>query len=175
MNNPKVYHRLKENENYIHFIVSGFLIIIGIVSLFGISKSPNDILVSLVFTIIAVVSYNLIKTTKPVTIEDKKIILGKMVAGYKSTHLAASDISKIELVNENKMEDHPKALYTEGVVEKYSNYYLIYLKNNKELKFDNLYDNQLQKHLLEWCQINKVEIDLNGHKTIDISTKDIFE
>lgn len=171
----KVYHKLKEDENYTHAIVPGFMIILGIVCFLGISDSPKNYLMFFIFCSLAVFSHKLLKTTKPITIKANSICLGKMVVGYKPKRITASDIYKIELVDEKITKDYPKAWLSGGVAHVYSSYFLIYLKDNKELKFDNVYDKELQDYLKEWCLANKVEVDFEVKKIIDVSSKDIFE
>ena len=171
----KEFHKLKELENDHHVIVAGFMVVLGLVFLLGISNFPKNILVFTVFCGLAVLAYRFVKTTKPITITANTICLGKGVVGFKRTCLAADDIRKIELVHEKKIEDQPVARYKSGVVQTDSNYYLIYLTKGETLKFDNSYDDKLKAHMQEWCKANEVEVDLAIDKTIDVSTKDLFE
>ncbi|RKD92838.1 hypothetical protein BC643_3215 [Mangrovibacterium diazotrophicum] len=173
--NKTVFHRLKANDDYRHVIAAGFLVVLGFVFLLGISSFSRNVLVFIGFCGLAVFAYRFVKTTKPITIATNSICLGKGVVGFKSIWLKAWEIRKIELIYEKKIEDQPVARLKSGVVQTYSNYYLIYLKQGELLKFDNSYDDNLKVHIRGWCEVNQVEVNLEIEKLTDVSTEDLFE
>lgn len=165
--NSKTYHQLKLYKSYNHINVSGVLVIIGLFMLFGISTFPKNLLVSLLFLLLAFTSYNILKTTKPINIHRNHICLGKMVNGYKKTNILANTIASIKLVYEIKTEFRPAAALVGGDVDVHSNYFQINLKNNSHIRFDNLYDKQLQDDLRHWCRENNIELNLDVKKLIN--------
>ena len=162
----KTYHKLKLYNNYRHINVAGVLIILGLLMLFGIPSFPKNLLLSLLFLLLAFISYQTLKTTKPILIYRNYICLGKMVNGYKKTNINADLIVSIDLIYEIKTEFRPAAAFIGGDVDVHSNYYQIKLKNNSHIRFDNLYDKQLQDDLKHWCQDNNIELNLDVKKTI---------
>lgn len=164
--NLKTYHQLKLYNNYNHINVAGILIVFGFLMLFGIPTFPKNLLLSLMFFSLAYIAYNTIKTTKPILISKNYICLGKMVNGYKKTKINANFIVSIDLVYEIKTEFRPTAAFIGGDVDVHSNYYQIKLKNNSYIRFDNLYDKQLQDDLKHWCQDNNIELNLDVKKII---------
>lgn len=89
-----------------------------------------------------------------------------MVNGFKQTNINANSIDSIELVYEIKTEFSVAAAYIGGEVDKHSDYYQIKLKDNSLIRFDNLYDKQLQNDLKLWCRYNNVAVNLNVRKII---------
>ena len=167
MNNTKIHHRLKKYENYTHLNISGVLLVIAILMLIGISSFPKNLLLSLGFMGLAIMSYKILKTTKPITFSDTSISLGKKVNGFKRDIIKIDDIVKIQLVSESLTEFQPAAKYSGGDVTVISNYYRIILKDKSVIKFDNLYDEQMQSDLKDWCHNNTIDLDLDVKIVID--------
>lgn len=166
MNKYKTYHQLKLYNNNKHFTVAGVLIIFGLLMLLGIPTFPKNILLSLLFFLLAYIGYQSLKTTKPISISRYDICLGRMVNGYKKTIINANFIISIDLVYEIKTEFRTAAAYIGGDVDVHSNYYQIKLKDNSQLRFDDLYDEQLQNGLKEWCMENNIKLNLDVKKII---------
>jgi len=166
MQNIKPHHQLDKYKSYTHSTVAGVLIVIGIVMLIGISSFPKNLIFSILFFGFAFISYKRLKTTKSITIQNRSISLGKFVSGYKTQDIDITTINSIELIHETKGDFSPNmAMATgDGDIEIHSNYYLFYLKNDKVIKFDNLYDDKFQVNLKEWCLKNGIEINLEVKK-----------
>lgn len=160
------HNQLKLYNNYNHFVVAGVLIVFGLLMLWGIPTFPRNLFMSLMFFSLAYVGYRTLKTSKPILISKKEICLGKMVNGYKTTKIDGDSIESIELIHEVKTEFRAAEIYTGGDVEVHSNYYQIYLKDNSYIRFDNLYDRQLQNDLKHFCLDNNIEITLDVKKII---------
>ena len=98
----------------------------------------------------------------------ESICLGKFVKGYNIQVIESSTLKSIELVSTTKDEYNPKmAMATgDGNIKIYEYYYLLTLKDYRSIKFDDLYDKELQNDLKNWCQNNDVEIDLEVKKII---------
>ncbi|KJF42929.1 hypothetical protein [Draconibacterium sediminis] len=164
--NSKTYHQLKYYNNYNHLTVAGVLVVFGLLMLVGISTFPKNLVLALLFFTLAYLGYQTLKTTKPISIDRNNICLGKMVNGFKQTNINANSIDSIELVYEIKTEFSVAAAYIGGEVDKHSDYYQIKLKDNSLIRFDNLYDKQLQNDLKLWCRYNNVAVNLNVRKII---------
>ncbi len=89
-----------------------------------------------------------------------------MVNGYKKNNINASSIESIDLVHEIKTEFRPAAAFMGGDVDVHSNYYQIKLKDNSHIRFDDLYDKQLQNDLKLWCLDNSIVLNLDVKKII---------
>nr|WP_319571588.1 hypothetical protein [uncultured Draconibacterium sp.] len=165
-NNSITYHQLKFYNNYKHFTVAGVLVVFGLLMLLGISTFPKNLLLSLLFFSFAYLGYRTLKTTKPISIFKNYICLGKMVNGYKKNNINASSIESIDLVHEIKTEFRPAAAFIGGDVDVHSNYYQIKLKDNSHIRFDDLYDKQLQNDLKLWCLDNSIVLNLDVKKII---------
>ncbi len=168
--NERVFLMQKRYKDYKHLNVSGVIMVLGIVMFLVIKDFPKNLLLFLALSGLAVFSYKKLKTEKPVTFSESSICLGKMVNGFENTYIELKDILRIELVSETKTETHSKAIYTNGEINVFSNYYCIYLKNNQEIKFDNLYDDQMKTYVGEWCDKNKIDANLDVKKVIKSGT-----
>ena len=164
--NVKIFHQLKLYNNYNHIIIAGVLVIFGFLMLIGISVLTKRLLLSAIFFALAYLSYQTFKSTKPIIVDRKNIYLGKMVNGFKKTCINSDSIERIDLVHEIKTEFRPVAAVVGGDVDVHSNYYLIKLKDNRQIQFDNLYDEKLQNELKQWCLNNNIELDLDVKKRI---------
>ena len=89
-----------------------------------------------------------------------------MVNGYRKNNISASSIESIDLIHEIKTEFRPAAAFIGGDVDVHSNYYQIKLRNNNHIRFDDLYDKQLQNDLRLWCRDNNIKLDLDVKKII---------
>lgn len=173
-NNSITYHQLKFYNNYKHITVAGVFVVFGLIMLSGISTFPKNLLLSLLFFSLAYVGYQTLKTTKPISIFKNYICLGKMVDGYKKNNINASSIESIDLVHEIKTEFRPAATFIGGDVDVHSDYYQIKLRNNNYIRFDDLYDKQLQNDLRVWCLDNNIKLDLDVKKIIKENDDDFF-
>lgn len=162
----KEYHQLKENSNKNHINIAMVLAVLGIVMLFAIQPFPLNLLISVLFFSLAIITYQSLKTSKSIALYKEHISLGKVVNGYKASNIKANSIARIELVNEIKTEFRAAAAYTGGDVEVHSHYYQIHMKDDEVIQFDNLYHKELQNALRGWCRNNKVELNLNVRKMI---------
>ncbi|WP_321344470.1 hypothetical protein [uncultured Draconibacterium sp.] len=165
-NNSITHHQLKFYNNYKHFTVAGVLVVFGLLMLLGISTFPKNLLLSLLFFSLAYLGYQTLKTTKPISIFKNYICLGKMVNGYKKNNINASSIESIDLVHEIKTEFRSADAFMGGDVDVHSNYYQIKLKDNSYIRFENLYDKQLQNDLKLRCLDNSIELNLDVKKII---------
>lgn len=170
----KTYHQRKFYNNYKHITIAGILVVFGLLMLLGIPTFPKNLLLSLLFFSLAYAGFLTLKTTKPISIFKNYICLGKMVNGYKKNNINASSIESIDLVHEIKTEFRPAAAFIGGDVDVHSNYFQIKLKNNTEIRFDDLYDKQLQNDLKLWCQDNKIELNLDSKKIIKENDDNYF-
>jgi len=168
MNKDKVYHQLDKYKNNNHATIAGVFVVIGLLMLFGISSSPKNIIIGSLCGVLAILTFQKLKTTKPIIISNKSICLGKFVNGYNIQVIEPSTLKSIELVSTTKDEYNPKmAMATgDGNIKIYEYYYLLTLKDYRSIKFDDLYDKELQNDLKNWCQNNDVEIDLEVKKII---------
>lgn len=167
MKSVKTHQRLKKYESYTHLNIAGVLLILAIIMMIGVSSFPKNLILSLGLLGLAIGSYKILKTSKPVIISDKSICLGKMVNGFKKTIIKVEDIIKVELVFESLKEFRPAAKYTGGNVEVNSNYYRFILNDKSVIRFDNLYDEQLQSDLKDWCHNYTIDLDLEVKISID--------
>ena len=167
MQDTKTHQQLNIYKSYNHSTTAGVLTVVGFLMLFGISTFPKNLLTSLVFFGFAYMSYKVLRTTKPIIISDKSISLGKMVNGYKETNMGSESIKKIELVSETKTEFRPARTHDGGDIELFSNYYRFILMDESEIRFDNVYDDQLKTDIKSWCQNNDIDLNLEIKEVIN--------
>ncbi|RIJ47712.1 hypothetical protein D1614_14125 [Maribellus luteus] len=169
----RIHHQLKLYNNYNHITVTGVLVVFGFLMLIGIPVFPKNLILSLLFFCLAFIAHKNLKTTKPVSITKNSISLGKMVNGYAKTTIDSKSINRIDLVDETKIEFRSAAKFSGGEVKIYSNYYLFHLKDKSEIRFDNLYDKQLQVDLMDWCRNNSIEFNQYERKIKGASKKNV--
>lgn len=162
----KTYHQLKIYKNYKHITIAGVFVVFGLLMLLGITTFPKNFLLSLLFFLLAYFSYRILNSTRPISIFRNHICLGKMVNSYKVTNINVSSIVNINLVHEIKTESRTAAALIGKKVDIHSNYYQITLKDSNKIRFNNIYDKQLQSDLKFWCHDNNIELNLDVKKII---------
>ena len=150
---------MEDYKTNTHYTVAGVLVFIGVIIIWGVPSFPKNIIVPLIFFSLAIISFKILKTSKSISIDDRSISLGKFVGGFKKMGVDSSFINSIELIHEIKGDFSPNmAMATgDGNIEVHSKYYLINLIGTKSIKFDNLYDDQLQVDLKDFCNKNSIE------------------
>jgi uncharacterized protein YqfB (UPF0267 family) len=166
MKNIKTHNQLNKFKNYNHNTVAGVFTVFGLVLLIGISSSSNNLIFAILFFICAFISYKGLKTNKSISISDNYIGLEKWVDGYKRQQIDITSINTIELRIESKSKFNPQLAVAigDGNTEVHSNYYHIYLKNGKVIKFDNLYDERLKMDLKELEEKDGINVKIDDWK-----------